>query len=76
MSRVCWGWCTLGALSRNGRLPCRWRSVSGVYEDDRARLMEVYPFVSCSHVGVVWKAAPLLRGVLDVEAVGLRMSTP
>jgi hypothetical protein len=23
-------------------------------------LMEVHPFVSCSHVGEVWKSAPLL----------------
>jgi hypothetical protein len=50
----------------NGRLPCRWKSVSGVYEDGRARLTEVHPFVSCSHVGEVWKSAPLLSGVFDV----------
>ena len=40
-----------------------------MYENGRARLMEVHPFVSCSHVGEVWKSAPLLRDVLDVETV-------
>ena len=33
------------------RLPCRWRGVSSVCEDGRARLMAVPPCVSCSHVG-------------------------
>jgi hypothetical protein len=51
----------------NGRLPCRWRGVARVCEDGRARLMEVRPFVSCSHVGEVWKSAPLLMGVLTLR---------
>jgi hypothetical protein len=37
--------------------------------------MEVHPFVSCSHVGEVWKSAPLLRSVLDVETVGGQLSS-
>ena len=43
----------------NGRLSCSRRSVSGVYKDGCARLMEVHPFVSCSHVGEVWKPEPI-----------------
>ena len=68
-------WQGSSACRKNGRLPCRWRSVSGVYENGRARLMEVHPFVSCSHVGEVWKSAPLLRDVLDVETVCGQLSS-
>ena len=73
----------IAAVLRGNRLANSIRAITlqmekriRVYEDGRTRLMEVHPFISCSHVREMWKSAPLLRGVLDVETVGAQLSTP